>query len=46
MKEAGHETSQKGSLREEWNGNAFNSPEGTFPQNFIVDYVRVYAPAE
>ena len=35
-----------GSLREEWNGNAFNNPEGTFPQNFIVDYVRVYAPAE
>ncbi|MBS5730400.1 MAG: hypothetical protein KHW70_08265 [Clostridium sp.] len=46
MKEAGHETSQKGSLRKEWNGNAFNSPEGTFPQNFIVDYVRVYAPAK
>lgn len=34
-----------GSIREEWNGNAFNNPEGTFPQNFVVDYVRVYAPA-
>lgn len=35
-----------GSVRDEWNGNAFNNPEGTFPQTFVVDYVRVYAPAE
>ena len=35
-----------GSVREEWNGNAFNNPEGTFPQDFVVDYVRIYAPAE
>lgn len=35
-----------GSVRTEWNGNAFNNPEGTFPQNFVVDYVRVYAPAQ
>ena len=42
----GSQIREDGSVREEWNGNAFKNPEGTFPQDFIVDYVRVYAPAE
>lgn len=33
-----------GSIDPEWNGNAFNNPSGTFPTDFVVDYVRVYAP--
>lgn len=42
----GSQIKDDGSIRDEWNGNAFNNPEGTFPQNFVVDYVRVYAPVE
>lgn len=33
-----------GSIDPEWNGNAFHNPAGTFPTDFVVDYVRVYAP--
>lgn len=35
-----------GSIDPEWNGNAFNNPPGTFPTDFVVDYVRVYAPVK
>lgn len=42
----GSQIRDDGSVREEWNGNAFKNPEGTFPQDFVVDYVRVYAPTE
>lgn len=42
----GSQIRDDGSTREEWNGNAFKNPEGTFPQNFVVDYVRIYAPVE
>lgn len=40
----GTQIREDGSVRDEWNGNAFNNPEGTFPTDFVVDYVRVYAP--
>lgn len=40
----GTQVRDDGSIRDEWNGNAFNNPEGTFPTDFVVDYVRVYAP--
>jgi len=42
----GSQLHDDGSITPDWNGNAFNNPEGTFPVDFIVDYVRVYAPAE
>ena len=42
----GSQVHDDGSMNTDWNGNAFNNPAGTFPVDFIVDYVRVYAPAE
>lgn len=30
----------------DWNGNAFKNPAGTFPADFVVDYLRYYAPED
>ncbi|MCI5810851.1 MAG: glycoside hydrolase family 16 protein [Clostridiales bacterium] len=42
----GSRIASDGHIIADWNGNAFLNPEGTFPLDFVVDYLRYYAPEE